>query len=178
MSIVDHARPRGRPPRRRPLRLEPLHPEVRALTRDAVIASRGREPRVTLQCETCEQPLARITLVPHGPLFTSWWETPVPRRGPRPPTPEPHGVIALLALPFGVEDDHPDLLVRCAVHGDAVLDRTDLVALLRRHKTVVWHVHPTMPRRRYRPLAEDWMGDVVEHPRRSWRWLLTRRLSR
>jgi hypothetical protein len=41
------------------------------------------------------------------------------------------GVIALLAVPVGLTADYPDLMVRCKRHGDALLDRLEILEALR-----------------------------------------------
>lgn len=144
-----------------PLRLQADDPAVLERTGRALADSQpiGRPP-LSLICDQCGHTLARIGDTAHGPLFTSSWEVPAPmgqvivvngeRLRPRAArrfveqhtelidqtgrpmtTPLVHGVVALLAVPAGMTPDFPDLLVRCNAHGDAILDRLDVIARLR-----------------------------------------------
>jgi hypothetical protein len=119
----------------------------------------GRPP-LNFTCDQCGHTLAHVGDTAHGPLFTSTWEIPAPmsqvivvngeRLRPRAArrfveqhtdlveesgksmaTPLAHGVVALLALPADMTQDFPDLVVRCNAHGDAILDRIDVIARLR-----------------------------------------------
>lgn len=152
MSIV--------PQKRRRLRLEPLHPRDRALTREVLIAAEGKAAAVVLRCSICAADLGAIRVIDGAPLFTSWWPV---RDGA-----DIHGVVALLGHHDGGLRDRPDLLVRCRDHGDAVLDRAQLLDLLRAGGSDVWLVDPRLPRHRYHRLADDWLGEAVE-PARGWR---------
>lgn len=60
------------------------------------------------------------------------------------------GVIALLALPPGTPDDYPALLLRCPDHGDAVVDRIEALAVIRRPDSEPWRVGTSKPFTEYR----------------------------
>ena len=143
------------------LRLEADDPAVLDRTGAALEISVGiTRPPVKFVCGRCGHLLARLGDIPgYGPLFVSWWDVePEPphivvngrrlrgreavrhrdatmpvvyREGEPLSTPLRHGVTALLALPAGMRQDYPDLLVRCVAHGDAVLDRVEVIARLR-----------------------------------------------
>lgn len=104
----------------------------------------GTNP-LQVRCRHCGGRLAQAWLTESGPVFCSSWPSddrfPVLvtdgtrrlsrpasrwREGQREPW-EVHGCIALLAEP-----DRPDLMVRCPKHGDAVLDRDEVLRRLRR----------------------------------------------
>lgn len=144
----------------RPVKLDPATPEVQRLTRRALEASRAVPPSLIIRCADCGAKLAQAGYTPAGPLFTSSWvEAPElgitvytaegeldpfaaerwlrrhhgPEGAHRPPV-DRDGTIALLTLPPGTADDFPDLVVRCNAHGDAVLDRVEVLAWLREKK--------------------------------------------
>lgn len=158
------------------LTLDPFTPEVCALTATALRESRGRSPSLTIRCRARSCVLAVVGYTPTGPLFTSSWHVaPAPHQRvsvngdelrPRElrmwnrgrldsesghPVDEPgrDGVVALLTVPAGVPEDYPPLLVRCE-HGDAVLDRLEVVEWLRtpgrRKVTVSKPFHAYQPR--------------------------------
>jgi hypothetical protein len=143
------------------LRLQADDPAVLEQTGRALADSQsiGR-PSLSFTCDQCGRTVARVGDTPHGPLFTSTWEIPAPepvvivldgeRLRPRAArrfveqhtdlvgesgksitAPLAHGVVALLALPAGMTQDFPDLVVRCNAHGDAVLNRIGVLARLR-----------------------------------------------
>jgi hypothetical protein len=141
------------------LQLSAADDQVWRLTLDAVRASDSVNP-MTIRCGTCQATIARAGYTHLGPLFTSSWTIeldspnavtvdgrrlsrgaaikfhdeglPLTRQSGRPIThTETHGTIALLALPTHLPGDYPDLLVRCAAHGDAVLDRAEVLSWLR-----------------------------------------------
>jgi hypothetical protein len=143
------------------LRLQADDPAVLERTGRALADSQpiGRPP-LSFICDQCGRTLARVGDTAHGPLFTSTWEVPAPmgqvivvngeRLRPRAArrfveqhtdlveesgksmaTPLAHSVVALLALPAGMTQDFPDLVVRCNAHGDAILDRIGVIARLR-----------------------------------------------
>jgi hypothetical protein len=129
------------------IRLEADDPQVRALTVKAFADSAGRKPSLAIRCAKCGALLAHAGWTKFGPLFTSSWtveskkltgetrqvdrmSTLIEQSG-APIGEEQHGVIALLAPPPALSQDHPDLLVRCSNHGDAVLDRQHVLTWLR-----------------------------------------------
>jgi hypothetical protein len=126
--------------------------------RAAVAAGEIPDPPLRIGCQRCGAVLARAGDTDHGPLFTSSWqrepglahevhvggrrlsrsktidhlEHDIVERSGRPMhAPVTHGAVALLALPTDVPADYPDLLVRCDKHGDAVLDRRQVLDWLR-----------------------------------------------
>lgn len=143
------------------LRLQADDPAVLARTAEAVEASRQvKRPPLTFQCARCQTKLARVGDVPgYGPLFTSSWEVwpeeesvvvngrelrgrersrwlaehyeTIEQSGRNIDAPLRHGVVALLALPTSMAQDHPDLLMRCNSHGDFVADRREVYERLR-----------------------------------------------
>ncbi|OBK89458.1 hypothetical protein A5649_13490 [Mycolicibacter heraklionensis] len=67
-----------------------------------------------------------------------------------------HGVIALLALPIEFTPDYPDLLMRCARHGDCVGNRLEILqALRKRHARHM--VTPTGKHLEYGPPAYEYL---------------------
>lgn len=149
-----------------PLRLDADDEQVYALTVRANDDSRRRRPSVRFVCDQCGAKLGSAAHTAHGPLFTSSWETPpgaqdvtlrrlLSRLARTKPTGDSRrgaqrdGVIALLALPPDVPQDYPDLMVRCAVHGDALLDRRDILRAISGQSVV--KVATRLPRLEYRP---------------------------
>lgn len=140
-----------------PVHLDPIDLAVRARTWEALAASRAVTPTLTLRCAQCRQILAHAGLVPkYGPLFMSSWRAltlgavavngeqvterqlrqhdrrnghEVAAYGPQ-STDEMHGTIALLRLPERFAQDFPTLLVRCGEHGDAILERAEVLRWL------------------------------------------------
>lgn len=141
--------------------LDPMTTEVRRLTVAAVAASSKVTPTLTVRCSQCKGSVGHAAMTSAGPFFTSSWtvqdalgfevvvggrtlnrrqavryrdqQLPVATSSGSPIANEHvDGLHALLALPPGVGDDYPALLVRCDKHGDAVLDRLELLAALRR----------------------------------------------
>lgn len=55
-----------------------------------------------------------------------------------------HGVVALLDLPPALGDDYPALLVRCE-HGDAVLERSDVISRAKGRRPEKWTVDVGKP---------------------------------
>ncbi len=128
--------------------------EERELIRRAL----GSKPndQVRLRCADCGTKIGKVADTPHGALFTSSWRVEIaetervkvdgrellPRErarfdkahlpvesGPQPDRVEVHGSLAMLAA-----ESSSDLLVRCPEHGDAVLDRLELLKMLRTPK--------------------------------------------
>lgn len=116
----------------------------------ASMASGNTEPTLKIHCARCGSALGYADYTAAGPLFISSWEVeraldfdvivngrtlsrrealryrerkhPLVGQSGRPITETGRdGVFALLVLPPGIPEDFPDLLVRCADHGDAVL---------------------------------------------------------
>lgn len=136
--------------------LAPAIPEVQRLTAAALAASRSVTPSLTIRCKACGTKLAQAGYTARGPLFTSSWIEPPELgievfigQGRLEPFPahrwildhcdndvaddlgyDRNGTIALLTLPPGMDDDYPDLVVRCNAHGTAVLDRHLVIRLL------------------------------------------------
>ena len=128
----------------------------RSLTFEAMQEAVKAKPTLTVRCKRCRAKLATVAPTSVGPLFSSTWTIPAlahsvpgavvtdPDSG-RPVAISEAGdqsitrttndavedltveVFALLQLP-SADDDYPDLLVRCASHGDAVLDRLEVIA--------------------------------------------------
>lgn len=142
------------------LRLMADDPAVVELTGAAVSASNEHRVKPTLQiiCQKCGSVLAKVGDTECGPLFTSVWTIASPlffveyvrgrklsrkqalanmerhlvsRSGQAMDASRHNCVVALLALPANVAPDYPDLLVRCAKHGDAILDRLETLQWLR-----------------------------------------------
>jgi hypothetical protein len=143
-----------------PVRLDPATEEVRRLTDRAMAASATVKPTLTVRCSQCHTAVGYAAMTSAGALFTSSWEVELPlgfdviangeklnrrqaqrfrnrrevvtaRSGPPITETGTDGVVALLALPPGVAEDYPALLVRCKDHGDAVLSRVDVLAAVR-----------------------------------------------
>jgi len=176
------------------LRLEALDPAVWALTLEAVAASKHDDRCLRVVCRECGRALAWAGVTKKGPLFTSSWVTEIEhdedmvldarrlRPGERRLALEAagaeieaegpsmdqgrDGVVALLALPVGMAPDYPDLLVRCDEHGDAVLDRAETLDRVRGARSA-WKVTPSLPKREYEPLRNDWPGGSTEHARET-----------
>ena len=155
-----------------PLKIDVDDDHLWRTTLEAVAATQERKrPRITIRCAgECGAALGGLDVMPQGPLMISWWEFPakpevvlvngvkVPRDewerrnnlrvkewGPPPGDTETMSVIALIGsgLP-----EYPALLVRCATHGDLVLDRTEALDRLRQVKVGghdIWAVTPTLP---------------------------------
>jgi hypothetical protein len=161
------------------LRLEADDDAVLALTARALAESRGTKPSLDVRCADCGASLGGASRTPTGILFMSWWEVDVApdftieattRRRRRsglnqwdpdlpmvaqPPTATGHattrhGVIALLTLPPDLPDDYPDLLVRCAEHGDGVLDADQVVGQVPSRGHRRWKVPLRPPHLAYR----------------------------
>lgn len=143
------------------IRLDPATDKVWRLTEAARVASLSVKPTLRIRCDRCRIVVAQAANVPgHGPFLTSSWPVPrvfgpldmtgeqitvrqalrhADRFGASVETSHPDhlhgddidGMWALLSLPAGVPDDYPDLFVRCADHGNAVLDRERVVRALR-----------------------------------------------
>jgi hypothetical protein len=140
------------------VRIHVADDDVWRLTLDALAASCDVPAALTIRCATCRRTIGYAGDVPnYGPLFTASWQVPAPspatvngrpmneRQRHRfedhnpsldvdqtgePVTDETHGTIALLRLPAGYPEEYPTLLVRCARHGDAVLDRGEVLGAL------------------------------------------------
>jgi hypothetical protein len=184
------------------LQIWPTNERVLALTLDALADSNGGKPTTTFRCHSGGCRVGLAGLPPSArpwPLFTAaGWdvEDPLPfeltihdrpatRResiahdretfelvsGPPVSYTGRHGTIALLALPPEVPQEFPDLLVRC-LHGDAVLDRMEVISLLRR-RVKVHKVRVSFPRRKYAPLPGG-----VTHPAFPARRVETKRRQR
>ncbi len=174
------------------LRLEASDRLVRDRTLRALGDSATREPDLVVRCRACGATVARAGHTQHGPLFTSTWMVRdsddhdvlaggelVSEYG-RWARERPESVIALIALPPDLKPDYPDLLVRCSTHGDAVLNRFEVLDHLRRGVPLV--VSVALPRREYTPpdlTADEWEraesldAQTKTHSRsRSWqiRW--------
>lgn len=166
-----------------PLRLEADDPGVLARTGLALLdAAEIPDPPLRLICRRCGALLARAGDTPHGPLFMSWWKARPgigyvivhggqelkPREAKRwrdeheklldsggqpMQVPVRHGVCALLAPPADMAQDFPDLLVRCEKHGDATLDRHEVLRWLRQaaREPMKRKVGVTKPFSDYRP---------------------------
>lgn len=174
-------------------RLDPDDDAVWERTLAAVVAARDLRP-LLVRCRTGGCVLARCAATAHGPLFTSSWPVElaahahvtvdgvrlsdraarrwleqqrqaggVEQSGPPIEDREIHGVLALLALPPDLTQDYPDLLVRCR-HGDAVLDRTEVLGWLRAGAAP--KVTPSLPRREYRSQRTD-LGETAVTRRSS-----------
>lgn len=139
------------------LRLQVSDPAVWAHTLRAIEDSATRKPLLKVKCARCGAELAQVGITAHGPLFTSSWKVPIPAgseakalgpptklSGPAPLRSEIHGALAVLALPPDLPAEYPDLLVRCARHGDAVLDRREALRRLPADgaKPLQWRVTP------------------------------------
>ncbi len=143
----------------------------------------------------CQTVLARAGHTSAGPLFTSTWTVPAPRTitevngapltrsaergfiesafgpvacesGPPLERDLAQGVFAAVAPPPGQADDHPPLLVRCAEHGDAVLDRVEVMAHLRDGRTS-WAVAVGFPRVEYADPDSTWLPGENSRQQRS-----------
>jgi hypothetical protein len=90
------------------------------------------------------------------------WET--THQSGRPDEPEIHGTLALLQLPADFVQEYPDIMVRCNKHGDAILDRLQLIAWLR-GKPAVRKITVGMPRLKYELPRQDG-GTTTHHERR------------
>jgi hypothetical protein len=161
------------------MRLEADDESVIVLTARALAESRDAKPALDVRCADCGAALATASRTPTGVLFVSWWEVDVApdfrierterRRRSRapdqsdpalpavaqPPTPTTratarHGVVALLTLPPDLPADYPDLLVRCAEHGDGVLDPDQIVGQLPTRGQRRWKVPLRLPHLHYR----------------------------
>ena len=174
------------------LRLEALDPAVWALTLEAVAASKHDDRCLRVVCRECGRALAWAGVTKKGPLFTSSWVTEIEHdedmvldarrlrsrerrlaleamdaeittEGPSMDRGR-DGVVALLALPVGMTPDYPDLLVRCDIHGDAVLDRAETLNRVRAARSA-WKVSLSLPKREYEPLRNDWPEELgsTEH---------------
>ncbi len=122
----------------------------------------------------CGNTLARAGTTKYGPLFVSWWTVELPlgygetyvdgrklsRReelrfrelflpivkssGAPIPDGRVDGTIALLALPPEMRQEYPALMVRCPDHGDATLERLDILDDLRSRRALR-KVDPSYP---------------------------------
>jgi hypothetical protein len=158
-------------------------------------------------CQYCGALLARAGDTKYGPLFTSSWPSEtelgisvtvngrklsrseairhqqqqnelLERRGKPLHEPLLHGMTALLMLPAGLQQDYPDLLVRCDQrgdrrgHGDLVLDRMDVLGRLRDAvmKPQKRKVKVTRPFSEYLPLRSGPGPSEKAQQREVWRW--------
>lgn len=107
--------------------------------------------QVKIVCGTCGSRLAKARPTTRGPIFVSSWEMGhVQRRDTARvlaalPAIEKsgqdianvrgrNGYLAALALPPELPQVYPPLLVRCPEHGDAILNRSELVQSVRRNQ--------------------------------------------
>lgn len=168
--------------------LDPASAEVRRLIAESIQQTPPNPPTwLKVRCHDCGALVGRVVRTRHGPGFTSSWRVSVGspikgevdpgevvhRSGPPIPSQLRDGVVALLALPPGVEPDYPALLVRCERHGDTVLDRTKVLAWLRARKREV-KVDLAKPFTAYR--YHDPEGSWLPR-RRSVRASVTRRIK-
>jgi hypothetical protein len=165
------------------VKIHPDDDTVWALTLDAVKDSQGRKQSLTVRCSQCRRALAGAGQTKNGALFVSYWELEqgftgvfykgqrVPRRvaikgldrimpvvdqsGPASSEPAGQFGFALLELPCELAQDYPDLLVRCARHGDAVLNRIEVLELLGQATEKL--VDVAFPHREYRS-RDDFPG--------------------
>lgn len=150
-------------------------------------------PRVHIRCG-CGRSLGALDVVTQGPLFISAWDTPPPDTwkdtgvkvftstdGEVDPkqffadlphrdygSETTHGRECVIALIANDLADYPDLLVRCARHGDRILDRHDALDHLRQHPpgtTGTWVVDPQFPRFTDLQVREDGWTDIAGQPR-------------
>lgn len=146
-------------------------------TMDACDDSQTRRPSLAVRCRSCGSELAAVGTTAFGTLFSSAWdverpldftttvnghrlkrrdalrfqeatETVISTSGPPMDYKDREGTIALLALPAEMIQDYPDLLVRCAQHGDALLSRDEIFDDLRERRAVR-KVDPAFPLRSY-----------------------------
>lgn len=160
------------------LRLEVQSDEVWNLTLQAMACAHelGAKHTLEIRCAAggrCGQLLAVAGEVPgYGPLFTSRWMVPVQspitykgasmseRRARRllaqsdnvtvtgePLLEVPTGAIGLIGDGL---DEYPDLLVRCPKHGDHLVDRGEVLAMLSSMFTM--KVIPSKPVRNFHPV--------------------------
>jgi len=145
--------------------LNTADPEVWALTIAACRSVNGADAPLKIQCSRCHKLLAIAGDTSFGYLFHSAWVVEKPldfdvesngvtlsrrqalkfrelinpvERSSGPPIVEQnrHGAIVLLA-PTAPELDRPELMVRCADHGDVVLERSQVADALRRSLPVL-----------------------------------------
>lgn len=175
-----------------PVRIDPETEVVRKLTAQALAASQPSGIMLTLRCSKCGEPIAWVGRSAGLVLFVSTWAVEIETGvfdqnldrkltnreyesfandtlgpvvdavGPPMATTRADGVIAILALPPGSPDDYPALLVRCSDHGDKVLDRLAVLAMLRRGKDS-WPVSLTSPLTAYVSAEVDWLNDPISH---------------
>ncbi|MBK8333278.1 MAG: hypothetical protein IPL07_13090 [Acidimicrobiaceae bacterium] len=139
------------------LRLEVQSEDVWNLTLQAMATAHdlGAEHSLEIRCVAggCGQLLGVAGMVPgFGPLFTSRWmvpvQSPITYKGATMSERRARHLLAqsnnvtitgapLLEVPTGVIgligeglDEYPDLLVRCAKHGDLVLDRAEVLRMV------------------------------------------------
>ncbi|MCA9851489.1 MAG: hypothetical protein KC461_12705 [Dehalococcoidia bacterium] len=163
------------------VRIDAADDNVWRLTLAALEASTATAPTLTIRCAKCGAQLGLAGVVPgHGPLFTAAWQVPLAspwrvngrrlsereaRRYERSRaieatesgeqvTDETHSTIALLRLPASCPQEYPTLLVRCARHGDAILDRAAVLDALDHH-TGVLTAAVSYPLTEYEPPRED-----------------------
>lgn len=170
----------------RVLRLNSEDAAVWQRTMDACDDSQTRTPSLTVRCRSCGSELAAVGATAFGPLFSSAWnverpldftttvngrrlnrrealrfqeatETVISTSGPPMDYNDRQGTLALLALPAEMSQEYPDLLVRCAQHGDALLSRDEVFDDLREGRAVR-KVDPTFPLRSYICPAHDLSG--------------------
>lgn len=169
-----------------PLRICVRDDVVWRATIAAVVASRDLAPAVTYRCRQCGAYLAGAAATSRGPLFVATWQVqvfsghvlngrrltereyrkrfpPENERG-RPMLEVPESTLALLQVPNHMRSEYPDLLVRCSRHGDAVLERSDVLGHLERRSRTAVPVDVKPPFRAYAPPRDDF-GDVGEERR-------------
>lgn len=158
----------------------------------AVEASSRVPATLTIRCSQCQSELGQAGVVPHyGPLFMSWWSAPKSSRtvvngaeyNERQlhayEAAHPHtevvkdrgqvdgrdGVIALLRLHATLPEQYPALLVRCRRHGDAVLDRSEVLDALGA-KSSELQADVTLPTTSYLPPRSDLLDGTSRRTRR------------
>lgn len=186
-----------------PLYLDPATDAVRRLTAASLAPGTAVEPRLDIRCVACGSKLGYVVKTAHHGLgFASTWRTELPlgfevhvngrklsrgeaikhertstqvvrREGPPMDYTGRDGVIALLTLPPDMVQDYPALLVRCTEHGDAELDRLEVVERARDGGGVVWKVSVSMPFAdyAYHDDVADWLpsaGTVHRSEERVW----------
>lgn len=142
-----------------PLRINAEDVDVWRRTCAAFLDCQGKKEALTVKCRRCGRLLGAAGSTDYGPLFTSWWTVDLPlsfetyvdgrklsrgealrhrdrdspvteRSGPPIRDEGNEGVVALLELPPEMAQEYPDLMVRCADHGDAVLARVEVLNAL------------------------------------------------
>lgn len=146
-----------------PLKIDVDDDELWHRTQEAVAATRQhRRPRVTIRCAgSCGAILGGLDATPHGPLLISWWDLDAPADEAagvavaaeygRAPGRERRCVIALIGSGLA---EYPALLVRCAEHGDLLVDRGEALDKLRSVRPdghTVWAVTPKHPHLNHLP---------------------------